>query len=272
MKYNGTSGVYYDTAINETKYKISSFNFICAYNGSIYITNNGNTNLLVSWGQSVYYPTLRTPEFSLNKNGDFTIFLHNFHGWSYNTSVSEVSTSLEYLELTIEDYNGNTSFVNGLNLLALSDIQGDDDTYYYWQGNLNEIQPNLLNTTGRYKIILRTSLLEDVFCTKFYEMDSNQNSVNTNSARFAIYEEIGLNVDGSTGTGSLFTIDSDNDFNGGGEGGEGGEVTPNPNQGIEDRLDEQNKKLDDLNDSIKEQNETSKGIFQTLLDLPRKTY
>lgn len=227
-KYSGSSGAYYDASIDYDEFKISSFNFICAYNGSIYITNNANTNLLVSWGQSVYYPTIKTPEFRLDEKGNFRIRLNSFYGWSTDTSVSEVGTTLEYLKLTIQDINGNSSFVNGLNLLQLSDVKYDDYQGYYWEGNLNEIQPNLLNSSGRYKITLHTSLREDVFCTKFYDMDSNQNSVNTNTVRFAIYEEIGLSVDGSTRTGSLFTIESDDDFTGG-SGEEGGE-TSNPNQ------------------------------------------
>lgn len=39
--------------------------------------------------------------------------------------------------------------------------------------------------------------------------------------------------------------------------------------GVEDRLDEQNKQLGDMNDKLEEQNKTSKGILQSLLDLPR---
>lgn len=217
----------------------------------------------VSWSTYHDWRYLKTPEMRVASDG-FRLHLKDFHD---NITGDEASLytvdTLSGLGLFVYDFNNKQYLTENLDLLSASEVKmATDGTYYI------DIPFSLLSYINKvncdYLIsvipILDARVKSASLPSIFYDNVFKYNPV--------CYWRYQYHSD--TGTGGLVSTDSE------GNPLKPDEAQPEPDKTVEafenlkNSIAEQNKKLEEQTEAIKENTETNKNIFQQIIDLPGK--
>ena len=205
---------------------------------------------------------LVSPEMKYLVGRGFRLYLNDFNWFVDNQESGTLTGSLSSLVLNIYDFKTHTDTTQKLNILDNYEIQTDEEENSYIDILFTDLLSYLSIVDGDFLVSVISVLDTNYLYSGFNDYNSSVRDCYRTKTKYSSIDYWRYKHDSQTGAGILLPSDF-----------EGNTPDPSPtptSDPVKDAITDQTQKIEDQTNSIKENTEVSKNIFQQIIELPGK--